>query len=167
MGSARRERQLLLARGLLLSLRAAKFLLERAGRDCLLFRRAREGFKPVQPFFQRQDRLFAQSEAYLEFAISNRGRYLLMWRKNLLDMEHTELVDAAGRAFAILDRTVRGGSGEPFRPDKPELAPSLACWSLVHGLTLLALEGALAPKGVDLTTTVRSILPNVLGHLRI
>lgn len=115
----------------------------------------------------REAKLLAQADAYLEFALENPGCYLLMWRKSLLDQEDTDLVAAAQRAFGMLDGTVRDQRGEPFRAEDPAQAPSLACWSMVHGLALLALEGALAPKNVDLAAAIRTLLPNVLQYLRV
>lgn len=115
----------------------------------------------------RQTKILDQSEAYLNFAITNRGRYQLMWRKGLLDMGNQELVEAAQQAFGILDRTIRSDTAQSFQPGDPSQAPTLACWALVHGLAMLALEGALAPREVDLPEAIRVLLPNVLRNLHV
>lgn len=115
----------------------------------------------------RRAQLLAQAHAYLDFALASRGRYMLMWRKGLLDMTDAEHVAAGRRAFGMLDRTVRGAAAQLTRPDDPALAPSLAVWSMMHGFALLALDGALAPQGAEAAGPARALLPLVLEHLRV
>ncbi|HZF42983.1 MAG TPA: TetR/AcrR family transcriptional regulator [Sphingomonadaceae bacterium] len=115
----------------------------------------------------RRAKLLALAHAYLEFALANRGRYMLMWRKGLLDMADAEHVAAGQRAFSMLDRSVRGNAAKRVRPDDPALAPSLACWSMVHGFALLALDGAFESQGGDPVAPARTLLPLVLEHLRV
>jgi AcrR family transcriptional regulator len=86
------------------------------------------------PGGDREARLLAQFEAYLVFALNSRGRYLLMWRKTILDPEQAELVAAAGRAFAMLDRRFeaaresRSGRATRHKPPLLRAGPWCMAW---------------------------------------
>lgn len=91
----------------------------------------------------RAQRLSAQAEAYVIFALDHPARFDLMWRTAALDQADTAYIEAGDRAFAALDRLVRGDDARTSIRTDPVMAPSIACWSLVHGLARLALDGAL------------------------
>jgi AcrR family transcriptional regulator len=86
------------------------------------------------PGGDREARLLAQLESYLVFALNSRGRYLLMWRKTILDPEQAELVAAAGRAFAMLDRRFeaaresRSGRATRHKPPLLRAGPWCMAW---------------------------------------
>lgn len=108
--------------------------------------------------------LLAQGRAYVAFAAANPGLFRLMWRKALLDMGDAEHVAAGRRAFDALDRAVRPAGLPAGSPDDPALAPSIACWSLVHGFALLALDGAFARQGEE-PRSMDALLDATLEHL--
>lgn len=112
----------------------------------------------------RMARIRGQGLAYVRFALANRARFQLMWRKALLDRENPELVAAGDRAFDILDRTARGAA-PPAGPDMIGLAPSIAAWSIVHGFVELALSGAFGTTPEELEAATGQLLPRVLDHL--
>ena len=85
----------------------------------------------------------AQSLAYLRFAEKRPGLFRLMWRKNILDVDDPNYVAAARRAFLVLDAAVRGkGTALASASSMLELAPAIACWSMVHGFVAMAIDGA-------------------------
>ena len=111
----------------------------------------------------RSATLRAQCHAYLHFALARPGLFRLMWRKEALDVADPDHVAAARRAFAISDAVVRPGA-EPAEPGDPALAPTLACWSLVHGFAGLVIDGAFfarAPAASD------AVLDTALAYLNL
>ncbi|WP_423605012.1 TetR/AcrR family transcriptional regulator [Sphingomonas sp. MS122] len=111
-----------------------------------------------------RERIRGQGMAYVRFALANRARFELMWRKALLDREDPDYCAAGDRAFRLLDRAARG-AGAPEGPDLPGLAPSIAAWSIVHGFVELALSGAFGTGPEELKAATEQLLPRVLDHL--
>lgn len=112
----------------------------------------------------RMERLRGIGMAYVRFALANRARFELMWRKAMLDREDPAFCEAGDRAFDILDRIARGeGAGEG--PDLTVMAPSIAGWSIVHGFVGLALSGAFGTGPEELEAATERLLPRVLDHL--
>lgn len=112
----------------------------------------------------RMERLRGIGMAYVRFALANRARFELMWRKSMLDREDVAFCAAGDRAFDILDRIARGeGAGEG--PDLVVMAPSIAGWSIVHGFVELALSGAFGTGPEELEAATEQLLPRVLDHL--
>ncbi len=114
----------------------------------------------------RETRILNQGIAYVGFAIARPGRFGLMWRSALLDFSSQALDAASRRAFRALDRLVRGDAGSA-PPGDPACAPSVACWSIVHGFAVLALGGAFGPGPDAAEAAAARMLPAVLAHLRV
>lgn len=114
----------------------------------------------------RETRIRRQGIAYVGFAIARPGRFGLMWRSALLDAADPAFDQASRRAFRALDRPVRGDA-DPAPPHDPACAPSIACWSIVHGFATLALGGAFGPGPEAARLAAMQILPAVLGHLEV
>lgn len=114
-------------------------------------------------------RLREQGLGYVRFALAHPGRFLLMFRKELLDREQPRLKAAGARAFALLAevvRAVRGlGTAPPLAGE--DRAFLLLAWSTVHGFAHLALEGQLDPmaQGQAIEAFVESLLPGVMRQL--
>lgn len=115
----------------------------------------------------REQRIRAQGVAYVRFALANRARFELMWRRALLDVEDPEYVAAGARAFAILDSAVRGEGASKAAGADPALAPSIAAWSIVHGFAGLTLDGAFGQEPAAMEQAVGELLPRVLDCLRV
>lgn len=112
----------------------------------------------------RSERMRGLGMAYVRFALANRARFELMWRKALLDRENPDYCAAGDRAFDLLDRVARGGNAVEG-PDLTVLAPSIAAWSIVHGFVELALSGAFGAGPEELESATERLLPRVLDHL--
>lgn len=115
----------------------------------------------------RETRIHRQGAAYVRFALEQRARFDLMWRVALLDMNDPERGRAGDRAFAAMDRLVRGEDAPELELDDRRMAPSIACWSMVHGFARLAIDGTF---GLDVDAAERAadaLLPAVLGHLSV
>lgn len=133
---------------------------------------AAEGFRALGDALEAADagedrraRVMAQGGAYVRFALARPARFSLMWRKAILDNDDPALDEAGRRAFQILDSAVRGEIAGRTGPRDPALAPSIACWSMVHGFALLALDGAFGSDEDAPALAVEALLPAVLEHL--
>jgi hypothetical protein len=115
----------------------------------------------------REARINAQGKAYVAFALDRPARFDLMWRKALLNNEDPQLSEAGDRAFDALDRVVRPDGPPSSGSADPVLAPSIAAWSLVHGFARLAIDGAFGAEQDSAGQAAQSMLPLILGRLRL
>ena len=86
--------------------------------------------------------------AYVEFAITNPGRFRAMFHSAVTDRTASPpLEDAAGSAFDVLvDAIERCQQAGEVRAGSPrELA--LSAWAIVHGLAVLGVDRQLANRG--------------------
>jgi AcrR family transcriptional regulator len=113
------------------------------------------------------DRLKAQAAAYLDFALAEPALFDLMWRTPLLDLSDPMLAAEKTRAFECLDRVVRGPDAPRVPPDDPAMAPTITCWSLVHGFARLVLDGTLGHDGDARTRAASRLLPVMLDLVTI
>ena len=112
----------------------------------------------------RERRIRAQGLAYVRFALAERAKFDLMWRYALIDRDNADYKAAADRAFLLLDELVRG-PGAPRGESDLDYAPSIACWSMVHGFARLALDGAFGDDSAIAEAAAVQLLPLVLDHL--
>lgn len=103
--------------------------------------------------------------AYTSFASENPALFDLMWRMTQFDVTDADLAEQKHRALLALDRGIRGEQAEPIDDTDPVLLPSYAVWSLVHGYTILALDGAIDSTNPDPLNS--GLLPSLLGLLAI
>lgn len=97
-----------------------------------------------------RQRVKALAVEYVAFARDNRALFDLMWRMTQFDFNDPDLAEQKHRALRALDRCLRGPGGQMPEEDEPygSLA-TYAVWSLVHGYTILALEGAIDEGASD------------------
>lgn len=118
------------------------------------------------PFAEGDDpreRVLLLAKEYVSFAQENRALFDLMWRTTQFDVEDPDLAAAKHRALGILDQGLRGGDRQLPNKTDAALLPSYAVWSLVHGYTGLALEGAIDDGAGDPSTS--ELLPAMLRLL--
>lgn len=113
----------------------------------------------------REARIKAQGKAYVAFALDRPARFDLMWRKPLLNNEDPQLIEAGDRAFDVLDRVTRSERPPSSGSTDPALAPSIAAWSLVHGFSRLAIDGAFGADASSADRAAQSFLPLILDRL--
>lgn len=114
----------------------------------------------------RDARIRGQGLAYVRFALANRAKFDLMWRKALIDGSDPEFTAAGDRAFRILDEAVRGGVSKSADWDG-DMAPSIAAWSIVHGFARLAIDGVFGTEPGAAERAADAMLPRILDHLRV
>ena len=84
-------------------------------------------------------------EAYVDFAIDNRGHFRVMFRRDLCPMDDEELRTVADASFEVLLDHVRAELGDDASIDDIRTRAA-AMWSLAHGLATLFIDGPLEGK---------------------
>ena len=119
------------------------------------------------------DRGMARAKAYVAYARAHPGMYGLMFRTERLDMRRPSLHAAASASFAGLAGAVGASGHEQIAAEALSLEQAAAiarAWSLVHGFTMLLLDGRLSdilrrlPKGTDAGTLLDAMLRSTVGR---
>jgi AcrR family transcriptional regulator len=114
-----------------------------------------------------EDKGLARARAYVAYALAHPGMYSLMFRAERLDMKRPGLDEAADAAFAGLAGSIAAQRHEEIAAEALSLDQAAAivrAWSLVHGFTMLLLDGRIAdilhrlPKGTDPATLLDAML---------
>src|ERR1700758_1278587 len=114
-----------------------------------------ESCTPETPYPARG---LARARAYVAYAQAHPGMYGLMFRTERLDYSRPSLHEAAEASFAGLAHAIAAKRHETISKDALTLDQAAAiarAWSLVHGFTMLLLDGRLEdivhrlPKGTD------------------
>ena len=113
------------------------------------------------------ERALARPKAYVAYAQAHPGMYGLMFRTERLDYSRPSLHEAAEASFAGLANAIGAMRHEQISRDALTLDQAAAiarAWSMVHGFTMLLLDGRLEdilerlPKG----TTAEQLLEAIL-----
>jgi len=107
-----------------------------------------------------QQRVADMCRAYVGFAQASPGLFELMFRSALLDWSRPALAAAGGRAFTVL--LEQSGTATPGLTHTDRVTASMATWSMVHGLSMLIIDGRLGPmlkkfSGPDVETLSETI----------
>jgi AcrR family transcriptional regulator len=113
------------------------------------------------------ERTMARPKAYVAYAQAHPGMYGIMFRTERLDYSRPSLHEAADASFAGLANAIGAMRHEQISRDTLTLDQAAAiarAWSMVHGFTMLLLDGRLEdilerlPKG----TTAEQLLEAIL-----
>ena len=121
------------------------------------------------------ERALARPKAYVAYAQAHPGMYGIMFRTERLDYSRPSLHEAAEASFAGLANAIGAMRQERISRDTMTVDQAAAiarAWSMVHGFTMLLLDGRLAdilgrlPKGTTaeqlLEAMLRSMAPGKL-----
>src|ERR1700676_2431539 len=120
----------------------------------------------------QMEKALARAKAYVAYAQAHPGMYGVMFRTERLDMSRPSLHEAAGASFAGLAGTVGASRHEEIHQEALSLDQAAAiarAWSLVHGFTMLLLDGRLKnilhrlPQGTDAETLLDAMLRITVG----
>jgi AcrR family transcriptional regulator len=105
-------------------------------------------------------RVSEMCRAYVGFARDSPGLFELMFRSALLDWSRPALAAAGARAFTVL--LEHGAGSTPDLPQTDRVSAAMTTWSLVHGLSMLIIDGRLGPmlkkfSGPDVETLSETI----------
>lgn len=108
--------------------------------------------------------LITAAKAYIRFGTSNPSLYRLMFSADVDKSAFPELEEAGAGAFAVLIGILeRGQSGGSFKK-QPVRGQAAAAWALLHGFTLLSIDGQLVPEKVG-AKPVDAVLTSFLEGL--
>ena len=119
------------------------------------------------------EKSMAQAKAYVAYAQAHPGMYGLMFRTERLDMSRPSLQKAASTSFAGLAGAVGASRHEQIFDQALSLDQAAAiarAWCLVHGFTMLLLDGRLSdilhrmPDGTDVETLLDAMLRSPIGR---
>ena len=91
-------------------------------------------------------RAMARAKAYVAYAQAHPGMYGLMFRTERLDYSRPSLHEAAAESYAGVEGAIAAKRHETISKDALTLDQAAAiarAWSLVHGFTMLLLDGRL------------------------
>jgi AcrR family transcriptional regulator len=102
--------------------------------------------------------------AYVKFGVENPAHYRLMFGSTLMSAEGLPsfVRHAADSAKAVLGGIIVRGAQQgvfvpsPGKKDEIDLAV-LSCWSVVHGLTLLAIDGRVGPTRLKMESIAERV----------
>jgi AcrR family transcriptional regulator len=118
------------------------------------------------------EKAMARAKAYVAYALAHPGMYGLMFRTERLDMSRPSLCEAANASFAGLAGAIAANRREQISGEALSLDQAAAiarAWSLVHGFTMLLLDGRLSdilrrlPEGTDAETLLDAMLRSAIG----
>ena len=143
-----------------------------AGFETLTKRMTRE----MASFQNPRQRLFAMLRAYIDHGVENPALYSLMFGGYLSGPHYSrpiiELAEAEKTKALIAEAIIADALGAAIpqteRNERKIAGAILACWSLVHGLTLLLADGLVGPKkksGVLGETVVQGMLDGLVAAL--
>jgi AcrR family transcriptional regulator len=93
----------------------------------------------------------AMGQAYVRFALQNPWHYRVMFGGGVeLDAADAELSAAGTAAFlTLVDALVELGAQALVQKDDPQTQATFV-WAVVHGIAMLAIDGNLEGRGIDL-----------------
>jgi AcrR family transcriptional regulator len=120
------------------------------------------------------EKAHARAKAYVGYAQGHPGMYSLMFRTERLDYSRPSLHEAAEASFAGLAGSVAANRQEQISGQGLSLAQAAdiaRAWSLVHGFTMLLLDGRISdilcrlPEGADAGTLLDAMLKRAIGPM--
>jgi AcrR family transcriptional regulator len=95
---------------------------------------------------------------YVTFATQHPGLFELMFSRHRTNSDDPDLLEQAGKCFAVLAQNAAGFDWGDGAPADPTLSAQILHWSLVHGFAQLKVAGKL-DKGPMKDLTLFDILP--------
>jgi AcrR family transcriptional regulator len=93
----------------------------------------------------------AAAKAYIHFGMANPSLYRLMFSADASKKDFPQLHEAGAAAFAELLGIIERGQQAGTFKKQPLRSQGAAAWALVHGFTMLAIDGQLLPEKVGAT----------------
>ncbi|MCW5298905.1 TetR/AcrR family transcriptional regulator [Herbaspirillum lusitanum] len=117
------------------------------------FDRLRESLSAAKPDAPKtlRDEFTSIAHAYVAFGTSNPALYRLMFSAEEGKAVGMHLNERALAVFDVVLEILRCGQATGSIRKRPIEGQAAACWGLVHGMTMLAIDGLLVPEKVGLT----------------
>lgn len=95
-----------------------------------------------------RDQFISAAKAYINFGNANPALYHLMFSSDAGEKEDVHLNERAIGTLNVLITLLERGQKEGVFKARPVQGHAAACWSMVHGLTMLSMNGLLLPEKV-------------------
>jgi AcrR family transcriptional regulator len=114
------------------------------------FNQLRDGIADAlsRPLRSARAEFIAAAKAYIHFGTANPSLYRLMFSADVDKTVFPKLDEAGATAFAELIGILERGRQSGAFKKQPVRSQAAAAWALVHGFTLLAIDGQLLPGKV-------------------
>ncbi len=106
----------------------------------------------------------AAAKAYIHFGTANPSLYRLMFSADADKGTFPKLDEAGASAFAELIGILERGQNSGAFKKQPVRSQAAAAWALVHGFTLLAIDGQLLTEKVG-AKPIDAVLASLLEGL--
>ena len=146
------------------------------GRADLLARLAEQGFRDLdaamrstqtQAKTEADEQLLATGMGYMRFALEDPAVFKLMFRGEYLEESDDEaLREARTAAYGRLFEAIQAVHRAHHSSEADPFADTLVAWSSVHGLAMLAVEGALGWIDADFDTLAKMLAQRLLPLFR-
>jgi AcrR family transcriptional regulator len=104
------------------------------------------------------------AKAYIQFGTANPSLYRLMFSADVDKTVFRALDEAASSAFAVLIGMLERGQQNGSFKKQPVRGQAAAAWALLHGFTLLTIDGQLLPEKVG-AKPIDAVLSSLLEGL--
>lgn len=96
------------------------------------------------PANDAQKRLEKIGVAYIKYAVNNQAYYRVMFSDGLRDSQkYPKLEQVSEEAFKVLFNVIEAGQKAKIFNSEDSLQLARVCWSLVHGVSMLAIDNQL------------------------
>jgi AcrR family transcriptional regulator len=125
-------------------------------KEALLAEIAAEGFAMFRDALARAaqshpddkvKRLVEMGVAYVDFALHHRSHFKVMWEGGIAKANYPEMQHTASQAYLLLEEAAKD-LHQRAHPSRQQ-ALVRAAWSVVHGYSMLTLEGELPAHGTE------------------
>jgi AcrR family transcriptional regulator len=96
-----------------------------------------------------REAFIAMCLAYVAFGAGNINLYRLMWSTDARAANDLHVLRSANAAFAVLLDRITQGHRAGWLSARDPAGQAVACWTQLHGLTLLSADGLLVSLAVD------------------
>lgn len=126
-------------------------------KGALLAELALQGFDQLREVLQAASKarsrkpgriLLEAARAYVDFGVQNPALYRLMFSAAAGNTREVHLGERAMSALGVVVELLERGQHAGSLRRRPLQAQVAACWGVVHGLTLLSIDGLLLPEKV-------------------
>jgi len=101
-----------------------------------------------RPLRSARAEFMAAAKAYIHFGTANPSLYRLMFSADVDKKAYRKLEEASAGAFGVLLDILERGQSSGALKRQPVRGQAAASWSLLHGITMLAIDGQLVPEKV-------------------
>ena len=111
-----------------------------------------------------QKKLETIGVAYVEYAVNNQTYYRVMFSDGYADCQkHPQLKQASKKAFDVLLNTIEAGQEARVFNSEDSMQLARVCWSLVHGVSMLAIDNQLMIPDSDAVLELAQIATTTMS----